>query len=210
MVRKRTPVKFKPVEHRSYLIRYLHMSELFKLLLGKFFARYDKPYYTIIDNYVILQATIPVPLESMIDDYLDHNTLRRQDDFMTFRNRFDSENAVFFYANTPILFNALNLADQKTRASMVTNKEYIVCFEKIGFQVDTEDGHFAQNLREALLIPADVPLAKPAETVTRDSVMDELRLDSAEFQAAITQKSINGVATHLYKDVNAKILYRLF
>ncbi|HNP78485.1 MAG TPA: DUF3352 domain-containing protein [Cyclobacteriaceae bacterium] len=206
MVRKRTPVKFKSVEHRSYPIRYLHMKGLFKLLLGKFFARYDKPYYTIIDNYVIF-SNHPGTLESMIDDYLDHNTLRRQDDFMTFRNRFDSENAVFFYANTPILFNALkSLADQKTRASVVTNKEYIVCFEKIGFQLIPEDGHFRAKFAEAFVDPADVPLAKPAvETVTRDTVMDELRLDSAEFQAAITPKVDPMALPPIFvKDVNAK------
>lgn len=206
MVRKRTPVKFKSVEHRSYPIRYLHMKGLFKLLLGKFFARYDKPYYTIIDNYVIF-SNHPGTLESMIDDYLDHNTLRRQDDFMTFRNQFESENAVFFYANTPILFNALkSLADVKTRASMVTNKEYIVCFEKIGFQLIPDNGHFRAKFAEAFVDPADVPLVKPAEeTVTRDTVMDELRLDSAEFQAAITPKVDPMALPPIFvKDVNAK------
>lgn len=210
MVRKRTPVKFKSVEHRSYPIRYLHMKGLFRLLLGKFFARYDKPYYTIIENYIVF-SNHPGTLESMIDDYLDHNTLRRQDDFMTFRNRFETENAVFFYANTPILFNALkSLADVKTRASMVSNKEYIVCFEKIGFQLIPDNGHFRAKFAEAFVDPADVPIAVPekpsmATAAEPDSVMEELRLDTAEFQAAITPKADPMALPPIFvKDVNAK------
>jgi hypothetical protein len=209
MVRKRTPVKFKSVEHRSYPIRYLHMKGLFKLLLGKFFARYDKPYYTIIDDYVIF-SNHPGTLESMIDDYLNHNTLSRQDDFRAFRDRFDAEGSVFFYANTPILFNALKtLADPKTRSSMVANKEYIVCFEKIGFQLIPEDGHFRARFAEAFVHPDDVPVVPPvADTAPAnepDSVIDQLRLDSAEFQAAITPKKDPMALPPIFiKDVNAK------
>src|SRR6185503_17405757 len=53
MVRRRTPVKFKTVDYKGYGIHFLGMKGVFKILLGKFFARYDKPYYTIINNFII-------------------------------------------------------------------------------------------------------------------------------------------------------------
>src|SRR6185295_2202113 len=135
MVRRKTPVKFKTVEYKGYSIRYLGVKNLFKVVLGKFFARYDKPYYTVISNFVVF-STHPQVLESMIDDYLEKRTLARAEDFRSFRNEFESESAAFIYFNTPVLFNTMKtLADGSTRASMERNKDFIVCFRQAGFQL---------------------------------------------------------------------------
>jgi len=108
---------------------------LFKILLGKFFARYDKPYYVVINNFVVFSSH-PQTLESMIDDYLDKKTLIKSPEFRTFHKEFDDESAAFVYLNTPILFNTLKkMTDQPTRVSMDENKEYIICFRHIGFQL---------------------------------------------------------------------------
>ncbi len=155
MVRRRTPVKFKTVEHRGHKINYLSIKGLFKVLLGKFFARYDKPYYTIVDNFVIF-SNHPQTLESIIDDYLEKKTLMKSDDFRRFRSRFEDEGSVFVYVNTPVLFNTLKkLADAPTRASMVTNKEFIVCFNQVGFQLVPETGRFKTILAEQFEEPEE-------------------------------------------------------
>jgi hypothetical protein len=165
MIRKKTPVKFKTVDHRGYSISYLSMKGLFKMLLGKFFARYDKPYYTIVNNFVIF-SNHPQTLESMIDDYLDKKTLVRSDEFRAFRKEFDDESAAFVYLNTPVLFNAMKkLADASTRVSMERNKEYIVCFRQVGFQLVPESGGFKTLLAEQFVAP---PLPPPA-TLSADS-----------------------------------------
>ncbi|HWA33061.1 MAG TPA: DUF3352 domain-containing protein, partial [Cyclobacteriaceae bacterium] len=159
MVRKRTPVKFKKVDHRGYTIDYLSMKGLFRVLFGKFFDRYDKPYFTVLNNFVIF-SNHPQTLESIIDDYLDKKTLAYSDDFRSFRKEFEDEGSAFIYLNTTIAFNSLKkLADNPTRKSMEKNKPFIVCFKQLGFQLMPESGRFKTLIAErfdAPVIPATV------------------------------------------------------
>jgi hypothetical protein len=173
MVRKRTPVKFKAVEHHGYTINYLSMKGLFQMLLGKFFARYDKPYYTVINNFIIF-SNHPQTLQSIIDDYLDKKTLDRSDDFRAFRKEFEDEGSVFIYLNAPVLFNtAKKLADYETRNSMEKNKEYIVCFRQVGFQLTPSEGGFQTVFAEQFVPPLAAPepilagVDDPADTVKK-------------------------------------------
>jgi hypothetical protein len=169
MIRKRTPVKFKTVEHRGHTISYLSMKGLFKVLLGKFFARYDKPYYTVINNFVVF-SNHPQTLKSIIDDYLDKNTLLRSEDFRDFRKDFEDESSVFVYLNTPVLFNSLKkLTDTKTRSSMEGNKEFIICFRQIGFQMIPEAGGFSTAFSEQFVSPIEVPRVTTDTTTGIDS-----------------------------------------
>lgn len=181
-IRKKTSVKFKEVEYRGYTINYLGMKSFFKLILGKFFARYDKPYYTIINNFVIF-SNHPQTLESIIDDYLNKNTLIRSEEFRAFKKSFDDESSVFLYVNTPILFNTMKkLADAQTQASMEKNKEFIVCFRLIGFQLVPEPGRFKTFFAEQFIAPEPV-LESITETETEeepDSVESETPVSSEE------------------------------
>lgn len=154
-VRKRTPVKFKSIDHRGYPINYLGMKGVFKIILGKFFARYDKPYYTIINNFVVF-SNHPQTLESMIDDYLDKKTLDRTDEFRTFRKRFEDYGSVYVYVNTPVMFNTVKkMVDAQTRSDMDRNKNYITCFRHIGFQMVPEGGKFKTLMAEQFVVNAD-------------------------------------------------------
>jgi len=181
-IRKKTPVKFKEVEYRGYAINYLGMKSFFKLILGKFFARYDKPYYTIINNFVIF-SNHPQTLESIIDDYLNKNTLIRSEEFRAFKKWFDDESSVFIYLNMPVLFNTLKkLADAPTQASMEKNKEFIVCFRQVGFQLVPEPGRFKTFFAEQFIAPEPV-LESITETETEedsDSVESEAPVSSEE------------------------------
>ena len=180
MVRRKTPVKFKTIDHRGYAVNYLSMKGLFRVLLGKFFARFDKPYYTIVNNFVIF-SNHPQTLESMIDDYLDKNTLIRSEKYRAFRKEFEDESSVFVYMNTPVLFHSLKkLADKATQVSMENNEEYITSFQQIGFQLAPEATGFQTMLAEQYAAPApgeDVAGAAPLAT---DSSDEQTLLESAE------------------------------
>jgi hypothetical protein len=172
-VRKKTPVKFKTVEYRGYAIRYLHLKGLFKLVLGKFFSKYDKPYYTIINNFVIF-SNHPQTLQSMIDDYLNKKTLIKSDEFRQFKKEFEDEGNVFVYINTPVFFNAMKkLVDTPTRISMEKNKEYIVCFRQVGIQLVPEEGGFKTLFAEQFVQPEKITEPAP-ELSTMDSLKDEV------------------------------------
>jgi hypothetical protein len=171
MIRKRTPVKFKQVEYRGHIIRYLSMKGLFKILLGKFFARYDKPYYTIINNFVVF-SNHPQTLESMIDDYLDKNTLIKSAEFREFRKGFDDEGSAFIFLNTPVLFNSIKkLADPSTRVSMEANKEYITCFRQIGFQLVPEGDGFKTTLKEQFTPPVEFPVVAESDPAKEEDTL---------------------------------------
>ncbi|HEY3429810.1 MAG TPA: DUF3352 domain-containing protein [Cyclobacteriaceae bacterium] len=198
-VKKKTPVKFKEVEYRGYSINYLGMKSFFKLILGKFFARYDKPYYTIINNFVIF-SNHPQTLESLIDDYLDKNTLIRSGEFRDFKKSFDDESSVFIYLNMPVLFNTVKkLADAPTQASMEENKEYIVCFRQIGFQLVPEEDRFKTYFAEQFVAPEPV-----LESITEAD--PESEPDSIESEATATEGETDPMELpYIYvKNVNAK------
>ena len=172
MVRRKTPVKFKSVEYRGYPINYLSMKGLFKVLLGKFFSRYDKPYYTILNNFVIFSGH-PQTLESMIDDYLDKNTLIRSPDFREFRQEFEDYGSVFIYINTPVLFNSMKkLADAGTRVSMDANRDYITSFRHVGFQLIPDESGFRTLLAEKFVAPTNRSVDSEGMSV-RDVPLDE-------------------------------------
>lgn len=182
MVRRKTPVKFKAIDYHGYTINYLSMKGLFKVLLGKFFARYDKPYYTVINNFVIF-SNHPQTLENIIDDYLNKQVLVRSDEFREFKKQFDDEGSVFVYLNTPVLFNTMKkLADQTTQISMEKNKDYIVCFKQIGFQLVPAAGGFNTIFAEQFEAPQPKrePLVASMVTKEVDSVSSEEQIDFDE------------------------------
>ena len=182
MIRRRTPVKFKTVEHRGYSINYLSMKGLFNILLGKFFARYDKPYYTIINNFVIFSNN-PESVKGIVDDYLDKKTLARSEDFRKFRKEFKDELSVFVYVHAPALFNsARNLANPATRASMTESEDYIVCFRDIGLQLVTGEQGFETTLVEHFVEP-ETRIIQASESseeeliVTEEEISPEIKDD---------------------------------
>lgn len=183
-VKKRTPIKFKEIEYKGFTINYLGMKGFFNLLLGKFFARYDKPYYTIVNNFVIF-SNHPQTLQSLIDDYLDKKTLSRSEEFRTFRKTFDDESSVFIYLNTPLLFSTMKkLGDASTQASMEKNKDYIVCFRHIGFQLNPEAGKFKTLFAEQFVAPDTFPqtIAPPKLQATTESSTEPDEVETEEIE----------------------------
>ncbi|HMJ68277.1 MAG TPA: DUF3352 domain-containing protein [Cyclobacteriaceae bacterium] len=203
-VRKRTPVKFKSIDHRGFPINYLGMKGVFKVLLGKFFARYDKPYYTIINNFVVF-SNHPQTLESMIDDYLDHNTLDRSAEFKQFRRKFEDESAVFMYISTPALFNTMKgMADVETRTSMQNNKPYITCFRHIGFQMVPDGGKFITLMVEQFEVMDSLPKVATIEAV--EAVDDEVPIteDTVDIEVIETETDPMALPYIYVKNLNAR------
>src|SRR5258706_731127 len=218
MVRRKTPVKFKTVEYKGYSIRYLGVKNLFKIVLGKFFARYDKPYYTVISNFVVF-STHPQVLESMIDDYLEKRTLARDDEFRSFRSEFDNESAAFIYINTPVLFNSMKtLADLPTRASMEHNKDYIVCFKHAGFQLVPGNEGFKTLFAEKFVQPAGERLASEPNTTAQGSLgQDSTASEGGDADKTVEKKEAKPSDAdpmelpYIYvKNVNAKFYEEFF
>jgi hypothetical protein len=138
-IRKNTPVKFKEVDYKGYSINYLHIPGFFRMILGKLLERLEKPYYTIIDRYVIF-SNHPQTLKSIVDDYESGNTLANSIEFHNFSKNFSSKSSVFLYIQTPLFMNNLKeFVSPVVWQELQKNKEYITAFPQIGFQVNTAE-----------------------------------------------------------------------
>jgi len=143
-VKKNSPVKFKEVDYKEYTINYLSVPGLIKLITGKLFSEIEKPYFTIIEDYVIL-SNHPYTLKSIIDDYRDNKTLALWDDFINFNDRFNSYSNLFLYVQTPLLYNNLQkYAKGESLKVLANNKEYFTCFPHIGFLM-LSDGNMVET-----------------------------------------------------------------
>ncbi len=164
-VRKKSPVKFKDVPYKGHLINYLSVKGFFKLFLGKFFQKLDKPYFTIIGDYVVF-SNHPQTLKSIISDYEAGKTLAKSKAFDDFFGNFKSSSNVFIYVQTPVLHqNLKGFVSPVTWARVNKNKPYLVCFPQIGFQLREDGGLFETNMVSEFLDPAAPPKVDLPTTV---------------------------------------------
>lgn len=145
-IKKKTPVKFKAITYKEHEINFLSIKGFFKILLGNRFKEFDKPYFTLIDQYVVFSNN-PNTLKSIIDDFIAKETLSSTEDFKDFNKKFKRESSLFVYSNIPVLYNNMYaLADGSTRVQLRKNKDFIICFPQIGFQLTPDDNLFESRL----------------------------------------------------------------
>lgn len=184
-IRKKTPVKFKEVKYKGYAINFLSVKGFFKILLGKFFSKLDKPYFTVIDDYVVF-SNHPQTIKSIIDDYEAEKTLAKLEEFDTFRDEFKDKSNVFIYVQTPVLHqNLKGFVSKETWQDMDKNKEFIVCFSHVGFQL-TKDGDMFST-RMASWYKDPVAVAEEAKLLVEEA---KAKLDTDLGQVII--KGTNG------------------
>lgn len=137
-VRKNSPVRFKKIEYKGYVINYLHIPGIFRFLFGKLLARIEKPYYALVDRFVIF-SNHPQTIKSIIDDYEKENTLAGSGYYDPFISRFQTESIILIYLQTPVLFNNLReFVSTKTWTDLKNNQKYFECFPHIGLQIEKD------------------------------------------------------------------------
>ncbi len=137
-IKKNSPVKFKEITYKGHTINYLHIPGVFKFLFGNLLDRLEKPYFTIVDKFVIF-SNHPQTLKSIIDDCESENVLTKKEDFNTFMGNFPGKSSVFLYFQPPVLFNNMKeFVSPQVWVQMKRNKEYMVCFPNIGVNLESE------------------------------------------------------------------------
>ncbi|MGG8497930.1 DUF3352 domain-containing protein [Tenacibaculum sp. TC6] len=145
-IKEETPLKFKQISYKGYEINFLDLKGFFKMLAGNLFAKMEKPYFTIIDDYVIFSNS-PNTLKEIINTQLIGYTLASSEKFLEFNNQFDEESSVFAYINTPYIYDdLLSFADTKTQQQIYKNKDYIISFSQIGLQLISKGNYFENYL----------------------------------------------------------------
>jgi hypothetical protein len=137
-IERNTPIKVKEVDYEGYTIRYISFPGLLKILFGKMLDKIEKPYYTLIDDFVIF-SNHPQTLKNIIDDFKVGNTLENSTDFYNFKNEFNRQNTVLTYLDLPVMFTNLEeVVSAETWNNLKKNKPYIVSFPRAGIQIDSE------------------------------------------------------------------------
>lgn len=139
-VRKNSPVKIREVAYKGYTINYLHIPGIFKALFGKLISRLEKPYYAIIDRYVIF-SNHPQTLKSIIDDFEAGKTLEQTENSRQFMKNFPGKSMAFVYLQTPVLFSNLKeFVSVQSWSDLQKNKKYFISFPNIGLHTENYRG----------------------------------------------------------------------
>ena len=145
-IKKKTPVKFKAVNYKGHEINFLSIKGFFKILLGSRFKEFEKPYFTQIEDYVVFSNN-PNTLKTIISNYEEEETLSTSNEFIDFDKKFKKESSLFVYSNIPVLYdNMYVLADRSTKSQLRKNKDFIICFPQVGFQLTPEDNLFESTI----------------------------------------------------------------
>lgn len=189
-IKKNAPVKFKAIEYKGYPIKYLSLTGFFKLILGKLFAKLDKPYFTQIDRYVFF-SNHPQTLKSIIDDYLKGETLNTSADYYRFSKNFNNSSNVFVYIQVPILYDNLKewVSYETYTQKIKANKDYITSFPFVGFQMVNQNNMFETKIVAKfdttfivpeLIEPGEHEYLEEGDTLTTEtSLEDNIILDES-------------------------------
>ncbi|CAM1371376.1 DUF3352 domain-containing protein [Tenacibaculum xiamenense] len=176
-IKEKTPLKFKQINYKGYDINFLDLKGFFKMLAGNLFAKMEKPYFTIIDDYVIFSNS-PNTLKEIINTQLIGFTLASNQNYLDFNDQFDEKSSVFAYINTPYIYDELlTLTDSKTRNSIRKNKDYIVSFSQLGLQLISQGDFFENYLVVGYEDPVNVQKQRIDDKKLRAELLHKIAKD---------------------------------
>lgn len=138
--------KFKETEYKNFTIHYLNYSWFLKLFFGKLFNKLEKPYFTYMDDYIVFSNS-PSALMDAIDHFTVGRTLAHNKEFMAFVSNFNEKANITAFVMMPKIYSHLyNYSKADKRKNIKDNKELILSFTRIGFQLVSDDGMFETRL----------------------------------------------------------------
>jgi len=134
-IRNKTPIKIKAVEYKGYTVNYVEMKGFFKLFFGGLFERFEKPYYTYVDDYVIF-SNKPSTILSFIEDYEQKNLMINNKEFNRIYKRAESSSTFFAYLDINKFYPLLKpMLTAETWKDVETQKDVVYSFPYWLFQV---------------------------------------------------------------------------
>lgn len=197
--------KFKKETYKNHDVHYMEIRGLFKLLFGKLFDKIEKPYYTVLDGYVVF-CDDPLSLLHTIDDFENKKTLNNDENFRNFHGNFKKENSLMAFVNMKKYFlNLKGILDAPSYTESYKNREYVICFPQMGFQFAAEDALFDTRLMVQFQKPNEYDLeVTEGKILTREDLEE---MDSMSDADAFILTYINGsVKKESYNNGQVKIL----
>lgn len=187
-IRRKTPVRFKEVDYKGYQINFMSVKGLFNLVLGKLFKRFDRPYYTIIEDYVIF-SNQPNVLRLIIDGWVSGNTLDNSPVFNAFKNELGEKHNALLYLRPPLIERTnTGLLDESTIQLVKSKQSILSSFPQSAFKLQSSGAFFkTQTLLSITSVnTSSEPLEVPVQIINYDSIWE---MDPGE-QIEITEIEI--------------------
>ena len=176
-IRRRTPLRIKTVDYKGFEINYVEMKGFFRLFFGGLFDKFEKPYYTYVDDYVVFSNKAS-SLLSFIEDYDQKNLLKDNPGFKNAFSYLNSSSTVFLYTDVHKFYYQLKpMMNAVTWGEIQSDKDIVYSFPYWTMQI-TGDGQSA-----SLQCVMDYKPYQPEEAavaVVVDDEADEVMNEDAE------------------------------
>jgi len=112
---------------------------------GEPFKKFERPYYTIIDNYLIM-ANNASSIESFLNSYKNNSLLVNDIDYQNFSNQLSSSATISFYVNNK---NSNDIFGRNLKSpfyKQYKSKSGFKDFDAFSYQLSGDKGKFLSNL----------------------------------------------------------------
>ncbi|CAM1348736.1 DUF3352 domain-containing protein [Tenacibaculum crassostreae] len=202
-IKENTPLKYKQLNYQGYPIYYFDLKGFFKMLAGNTFAKMEKPYFTIIDDFVVF-STSPNSLKEIINSHLVGYTLSSSSQYEEFNYQFENKSSVFAYAETVNSYNdILSLLDNKTKQQLIKNKKYFTSFSQIGLQLISKGNQFKSNITLSYQSPEAITLQTEKEQALKTELYRKITPEKDSIVVETTETIFKVPAIHP-SDLSAK------
>lgn len=134
-IKRRTPVKIKTVNYKDFEINYVELKGFFRLFFGKLFDKFEKPYYTYVDDYVVF-SNKAASLLSFVEDYEQKNLLKGNQGFRDSFSYLKSGSTIFLYTDMHKFYSQLKpMMNAGTWQEIQANKDVLFSFPRWTMQV---------------------------------------------------------------------------
>ncbi len=186
-IKRRSPLKTKQSSYRNYEIHYFGINGFFKLFFGKLFRKLEKPYFIYMEDFLLFSNN-PSLLMDMIDDYEEQRLLALSEEYQAFKAEMQEQSNVSVFVHTPKLYSLLYyFNNEKQRKNIQKNKELIVSFVRIAFQM-TSNGEF---FKTTLLAEHDINALYDDDMEQFQTAAEDVflkRIDSLQFKIEFKKK----------------------
>ena len=135
-IEKKKPIVFKEKDYKGCSISYMDLPFYLKVFFNPIFKRMTKPYWTIIENYVIFSDKMK-SLEYVIDVYRSGDNLSADTYFDNLNDFFPDKNNIFVYLNMKQSLNSLRLnLDRSAISTLHKWQPYLEKLKSLGMSLN--------------------------------------------------------------------------
>lgn len=203
-VKNRTPIKIKSVDYKDYQINYIEMKGFFRLFFGGLFDKFEKPYYTYIEDYVVLSNKASTLL-AFVEDYEQKNLLKDNPGFKRAFSYYNSSSTLFLFTDIHKFYPQLRpMVNAETWRDINANKDVLYSFPHWSMQIVGENQlaslHYVMDYKPYL--PEENPAVEPEED-EEDEIDEETASDKEimnELKRFYVEKFQGNVLREFYPD----------